>query len=214
MDAARLQARIREGSQAEFTACFDEHAQAIYRFCVARSHDTGVAEDLLSVVFLEAWRCRSRAEVIEGSMRAWLFGIAHNVTRQSNRAMRRHRQALQRFVSHPDRLEPDHADDVARRVDQDQLAATLRQALSRLSPKDRSAVQLCLVADMTAAEAAAILKVPEGTVRSRLARARRQLRSVLRSGEFMNDEAINGHSTDGGRGGLPVRRQPAVETKT
>lgn len=168
----------------EFGAAFDAHAQDVYRFCARRCGDRDRAEDLMSVVFLEAWRARDRAVIVDGTLRPWLLGIAGNVLRNSNRSMRRHRAALSRYHATTERLvEPDHADRSIAAVDADRNRQLLQAAFGCLSAKDREVADLCLLEGLSPAAAAVALDLPVGTVKSRLAHARDRLQHVLRSGE-------------------------------
>ena len=83
-----------ELSRADLADAFDAFAQDVYRFCVRATGDRVLAEDLMSVVFLEAWRCRDRAVLVEATLRPWLLGIASNVVRTSRRSQRRHAAML------------------------------------------------------------------------------------------------------------------------
>ena len=189
-------------------AAFDEHAQEVFRFCARRCHDRGLAEDLMSVVFLEAWRSRERAVLVDGSLRPWLYGVATNVLRNAARSARRHRAALDRYRRLDPPLDaPDHADDVARSADADRDLAAVDAAFDRLSRKDRDVADLCLREGLSPATAAAALGLPVGTVKSRLAHARAHLRRVLRPGEpgTGTDPGVpTGHEQDEGPVGAPA----------
>jgi RNA polymerase sigma factor (sigma-70 family) len=75
--------------------------------------------------------------------------------------------------------DPDTTDDMLGRVEADQLGSSLTDALGALPVNDRDALLLMAWADLTDAEIAAALHIPLGTVRSRIHRARRQLRAHL-----------------------------------
>lgn len=196
---------IAGGDAAAFGDLFDDASSDVYAYCLHRCGDPTVAEDLMSVVFLEAWRTRAGAVLIEDSLRPWLFGIAKNVLRHSRRSARRHRQALDRYhAANPDLTEPDHADGVAASVTGSAATAALRSALTSLSAKERDVAELCLLGEMTTRAAAAVLKLPEGTVKSRLARARRRMQRVLRSGEFADPSRTSGHVPGERRRGAPT----------
>jgi RNA polymerase sigma-70 factor, ECF subfamily len=90
-----LWARSREGDRESFGLLFDRHAKTIYNYCFRRVGDWATAEDLLSVVFLEAWRRRDQ-ELRPGKLLPWLFGIATNVIRNRRRSERRFAGALRR----------------------------------------------------------------------------------------------------------------------
>lgn len=89
-----------------FATVFDQHAQEVYRYCARRAETPDAAEDLMSVVFLEAWRCRVRAVQMDGSYRPWLLGIARNVVRTARRSAHRHRAALRRSTTRRPSLPP------------------------------------------------------------------------------------------------------------
>jgi RNA polymerase sigma factor (sigma-70 family) len=198
-------ARVRMGDAQAFADLYDAVASDIYRFLVRRCDDRDVAEDLMSVTFLEAWRCRDRAFVVEESLRPWLFGIAANVARNAARSRRRHRQALERYhASNADIAEPDVADEAARSADKEQVSRSVWAALGALSDKERDVADLCLVEGWSTATAATALHLPEGTVKSRLARAREKMQRLLRSSELTDLTVATGHVPGEQPPGAPV----------
>jgi len=110
-----------------------------------------------------------------GSLRPWLLGIAVNVTRNQARAARRHRAAMSRIAPPPDL--PDFAEELTARLDDRDRLAALRAAVRGLPPSERD-VLICVWSGLDSTEAAQALGVPEGTVRTRLSRARRRLRAL------------------------------------
>ncbi|MEV8530275.1 RNA polymerase sigma factor [Streptomyces sp. NPDC052000] len=179
--------RIRDGDPGAFRELFDEHAQLVYRHAVRVTGDWALAEDVVSLTFLEAWRLRERLRDEGGSPRPWLMGIAVNVLRNVSRAARRHRAAMARV---PVRTTvPDFTDElVGRMADAEQLAAAQR-ALGKLRRCEREVVTLCVWSGLTYPEAAEALGVPVGTVRSRLSRARTRLRNLAESELWKSAEA-------------------------
>ena len=189
-------------------AAFDAYAQDVFRYLARRCDNRELAEDLMSVVLLEAWRVRDRAVLVDGTLRPWLLGIAANVLRNSRRSLRRHRAALDRYRATADRLvEPDHADQAVDLADAAGTRPDLDAAFAALSAKDRQVADLCLVEGLTPAQAAVALGLPAGTVKSRLAHARDRLRGVLRSGEpatTTDPAAPGGHEQDERLLGVPT----------
>jgi RNA polymerase sigma-70 factor (ECF subfamily) len=177
-------ARVHAGEHSAFAEMFDEHVQVVHRYCARRSDDAAESEDLTSMVFLDAWRLRSRAVLVDGSWRPWLLAIARNVVRNANRSRRRHGAALERLHALPLSDADDHADEVAAKMDSTGAREELAAAVAQLTGKQRDVVELCLVEELSIAAAAQVLGVPEGTVKSRLADARARLRELLRSSEF------------------------------
>ncbi|ARZ70294.1 RNA polymerase sigma factor [Streptomyces sp. HU2014] len=168
--------RIRRGEPGAFRELFDAHAGLVYRHAARVTGDRSLAEDVVSLTFLEAWRLRERLRDEGDSPRPWLMGIAVNVLRNTARAARRHERALAR-VPVRDTL-PDFATElVSRMADAEQLAAA-KAALGKLRRSEREVVTLCVWSGLSYPEAAEALGVPVGTVRSRLSRARDRLRKL------------------------------------
>lgn len=163
-------------SPEDFGVLFSAHAQAIFTFCFRRTGDWALSEDLMSTVFLEAWRRRREVDLVDRTALPWLYGVAGNVLRNSRRALRRHRAALERMP----RAEaaPDFAEDVAERIDHERRMKRLRTVMERLPAHEREALELCAWAGLSYEDAAQALDVPVGTVRSRLSRARARLQAM------------------------------------
>jgi len=173
MDDQELWDRARAGDAAAFGALYERHARAVHEFCFWRTSDAALAEDLCAAVFVEVWAARGRTALSQPSLRPWLFGVAHNLVRNQWRSARRRRAALDRLP--PLRDAPDHAETVAERVDAERRMRAVRAAVDRLPRRERDVLELCGWAGLTPAEAAVALKVPVGTVHSRLHRARARL---------------------------------------
>ncbi|MFF7632541.1 RNA polymerase sigma factor [Kitasatospora sp. NPDC008050] len=168
-----FRARVRAGDESAFDALFSDFGTRVYNHCFRLTADWSAAEDCTSLVFMEAWRLRSRVEPDGGCLLPWLLGIATNVVHRHRRVARRHRALMDRMPE--PRALPDFADElVARMADQQRVAAVGRSL--RLLPRvDRDVLALCVWAGLDYASAAEALGVAVGTVRSRLSRARRRL---------------------------------------
>ena len=92
-DDSVLWSRARAGDAEAFGVLFERHARTIYNYCFRRVGSWAAAEDLVSIVFLEAWR-RLDKPLPSGKELPWLFGIATNVVRNRRRAERRYAAAL------------------------------------------------------------------------------------------------------------------------
>lgn len=176
MDPDPIHARVRAGDPDAFRQLFTRYSRLVYGYASRATGDLGLAEDIVSLTFLEAWRLRARLRAQGETPRPWLMGIAVNVTRNVARARRRHREALARLPP-PEPL-PDFTDElVGRMADAERLAAA-RAALARLRPAEREVFMLCAWSGLSYAEAASALGVRVGTVRSRLSRTRHRLRRL------------------------------------
>ncbi|WP_342669539.1 RNA polymerase sigma factor [Streptomyces yerevanensis] len=171
-----FRARVRAGDENSFRVLFREHGRAVYNHCFRLTGDWSVAEDCVSLVFLEAWRMREKVEPHGGSLLPWLLGIATHVVHHRWRTARRHRALMERMP--PPGLLPDFADEVVDRLEDQERIAAVRTALAQLSRPDREVLALCVWAGLDYAAAAEALGVPVGTVRSRLSRARRRLEKL------------------------------------
>lgn len=170
----------RQGDASRFGILFDRHARAIYNFCFRRCGNWVVAEDLTSVVFLEAWRRRS-IYLENQSALPWLYGIAVNVTRSQHRSLRRYQAALSRLPA-PDDI-PDQADDVVGRGDDEDRIREVLVAIRQLPQREQDVIALVAWEGLTYEEVAVALGIPVGTVRSRLSRGRHRLQELIdRSG--------------------------------
>jgi RNA polymerase sigma factor (sigma-70 family) len=156
--------------RAAFGALFDRHAPAIYRFAAHRV-GRGLAEDVLAETFTRAFAARHRAYTTEGSLRAWLYAIASNLIADELRRRERSSAAHERLRS---LTTAQFAPDAGVATDPELLAA-----LEVLRQEEREALLLLAWGELSYAEIAVVTGVAIGTVRSRLNRARSQLRAVL-----------------------------------
>jgi RNA polymerase sigma-70 factor (ECF subfamily) len=183
-----LWARSRDGDADAFALLFERHAKAICNYCFRRVGDWGAAEDLLSVVFLEAWR-RRRKQLPPDKVLPWLYGIATNVVRNRRRADRRYRAALARVPA--PRFEPELTEEVESRIDDERLMRRALELLAELPRDQQDVLVLCDWSELSYDDTALALGVPVGTVRSRLSRARAALRELdLASGHPPVEEAL------------------------
>ncbi|WP_233414964.1 RNA polymerase sigma factor, partial [Streptomyces sp. N35] len=137
----------------------------------------GAADDLTAETFLAAFRTRSRYDLSRDNARPWLYGIAANLIGKQRRAEIRGLRALARTGTDP--VAESWVDRADSRVVAQSAHAPLAGALAGLSAGDRHVLLLVAWADLSYPEVAEALGIPLGTVRSRLNRARRKVRSAL-----------------------------------
>lgn len=172
--------RASAGEEAAFGQLFDRHARTVYNFLFRRTASWSEAEDLTSAVFLHAWRRRRQVQVVldRESALPWLLKVADYTARNERRALRRYRAAIDRLNLTPEE-QPDHADTVAARVDDERAMAEVRRALKRLPRHEREVIELSVWTGLDHQAVAVALGVPVGTVKSRLSRARNRLHGLL-----------------------------------
>jgi RNA polymerase sigma factor (sigma-70 family) len=147
-----------------FGDLFDRHARVVHAY-VGRRLGDGLADDVVAETFRIAFERRATFDPELGEVRTWLFGIATNVIRQHARAEERRLRALGSVRPVSDQSHGSTVD--------------IGESLARLESSDREVVVLIAWEDMTYQQAADVLGIPIGTVRSRLNRARTQLRNSL-----------------------------------
>lgn len=174
-----------DADPASFELLFERHFDAIFRY-LRRRVGTAVAEDLAAQTFIHAFEGRASYHVDQPSARPWLFGIATNMLRRHWRTERRELLAYARLGRDP--LE-DEFDAVERAIDSDALGPVLAEAIARLNEGDRDVLLLFAWGEQSYEEIGLALDIPVGTVRSRLARARRITRELLAAKGQMTEEA-------------------------
>lgn len=186
-DDDALWRRVKRADAEAFGSLFERHGQAIYYYCFRQTANWGEAEDLTSIVFLEAWRHRHQ-ELEPGKVLAWLYGIATNVIRNQRRSLRRFEAALARLAL-PESIE-DPINGMLERIDDERQMAALLALVAHLPRRQRDVIALCDWSGLDYAEAGLALGVPVGTVKSRLSRAHKRLRELIAAGRHEENESI------------------------
>jgi RNA polymerase sigma factor (sigma-70 family) len=164
-----------------FTTIFDRHYRHIFAYA-ARRLGSDLAEDVASETFLIAFDRRDRYDTSRPDARPWLYGIASNLIARHSRAEFRRYQLLAR--AGPETRDSEEArgvdaDAVDGRVDAAAVRGRLAEALTRLPEPVRDVLLLVAWAGFSCQEAADALGIPAGTARSRLHRARHDMRIAL-----------------------------------
>ena len=146
------------------------NADDLLRYFQRRLLNDSDAAEALGELLLTAWKLRRRVPSDPTEGRMWLFAAAHNVLRDSRRTLVRRSAAVDRLANDMRTLAPPAWDDTAIEV---------RDALDRLSDEDAELIRLTYWDGLASHEAAAVLGINPSTARSRIARARQQLRDAL-----------------------------------
>ncbi|MFB9746165.1 RNA polymerase sigma factor [Leifsonia shinshuensis] len=169
--------RAIDGDGDAFADLFRRHRDRLFRHVLRLVAAPADAEDIVGLAFAEAWRKRRSVTFIDASLLPWLLVTGANLARNSSRARRRHDALLARLPQPA--VVPDPAIEVVDRVHGSEVSARVRESFDRLSERDRQILSLCVLEELSTADAAAILRVPAGTVKSRLSRARRRLADLI-----------------------------------
>jgi RNA polymerase sigma-70 factor (ECF subfamily) len=159
-----------------FAAIFDRYYVQIHGYA-ARRLGHSLADDVAAQTFLIAFERRDRYDVSWLNARPWLYGITSNLISGHHRAEERRYRALSRVAA--DEVSAECADQIVRRVEAQARRAPLVAALAEIAAGDRDVLLLVACAGLSPDEAGQALGIPAGTARSRLHRARKQIRAAL-----------------------------------
>jgi RNA polymerase sigma-70 factor (ECF subfamily) len=170
-------------AECAFNRLYDEHSRALHAYFLGRTGDAEAALDLLQEAFLRAWRTIQTLQSLPPNRwRYWLFAVARNLVTDHYR-----RRAAQTTV---DAVLGDQMRDAARvgappdhtaaRLEQAETMACLDRAIRGLPDDLRTALLLQVLGEMSSAQIGEMVGVPAGTVRYRIAVARRQLADAVR----------------------------------
>jgi RNA polymerase sigma-70 factor (ECF subfamily) len=173
---AELWQLIAAGDHHAFTELFERHAQAVWNHAYRLTASWATADDLLSQAFLKVWRHRADVRLVRDSALPWLFTVTANVCREERRRNGRFLRVIPELATNG--TAPDHAERIAEHDAAQQRLARVVAAIARLPRGEREAVELCLIAGTTTADAAELFGISETSVRSRLSRACARLHQI------------------------------------
>ncbi len=151
---------------------YDDHVGALRHYVASLVRDSGAAEDVVQETLLRTWQHHRVLDDSSISPRAWLYRVARNIVIDEYRRAQNRYEV--RTDSPPEQFTPDLSD---RMLDSWLVA----DALSCLSKDQRIVIQRAYYRDMTTHQIAAELRIPEGTVKSRMHYGMRELRRILNS---------------------------------
>ena len=170
---AWLALRCQLGEPLAFRELVAEFERPLAYFVTKMIGDQDAAWDVLQLVWIRAFRQIKRLQNPE-QVRAWLYGIAHGLAVDHLRK----RDSLRRIEREYAEEHPEETD--ANATFNTEEIAAVHQALDQLDLKLREVLTLYFIEDLSIAEVAGIVGVPEGTVKSRLYHARQVLRERLK----------------------------------
>ena len=173
-DDALLRA-VAGGDTGALRVLYDRHAPWMSVRLTRRCNDPGVVAEVVQDTFVAVWRGASGFRG-EGEVAGWLWGVA--IRRLVSRLRSRGRDTEVLVADVPGGFETSAEERVLAGVEYGDLGV----ALARLSPEMRAVVQATVLDGLTTREASRLLGVPQGTVKTRLHRAKAQLRRELSEG--------------------------------
>ena len=183
MTEQELVARARRGDESAFEALVTENEKRIYNLCRRLTGNQEDAAELTQEAFLNAWRGLGRFQG-ESSFSTWLYRLATNACIDFLRKEKR-RQSLSMTVSLDDEEEarqvelPDERYAPEGALERAEARRAVAEGLERLTLEHRQVLVMREIHGLSYAEIGQVLGLDEGTVKSRIARARGALRKVL-----------------------------------
>jgi RNA polymerase sigma factor (sigma-70 family) len=173
---ATLIGRVAEGDREAFRRLFEHFAPRVKGLMLKAGASSDDAEEIAQETLLAMWRKAAQFDPVSAGASAWVYTIARNLRIDQVRRVARtgaidHEAELDYLV---DPAEP--ADDVMARNDE---AGRIASALSTLSEEQSIAIRLSFIEERPHPEIADILRIPLGTVKSRIRLAMNRLRALL-----------------------------------
>lgn len=179
--------RAQHGDADAFEQLLLEHQKNVYNLCYRMAGDPDDAMDLSQETFLRAWRCLDQYQ-FASAFSTWLYRLCSNICIDFLRKRRR-QQTVPLTFEDADGEEQTYAVPDAQPLPEEQVELkltheTLAAAMAQLLPEHRAVLQLRVVNEMSYEQIADVLDIQIGTVKSRLSRARNQLKKILERGNL------------------------------
>lgn len=205
MEEKELVARAKKGDQDAFGELVRLHERKVYNLAVRMMGNPQDGEDAAQEALLAAWRGLAMFKG-DSSFATWLYRLTSNACIDRLRKEKR-RTAIAPSVSldgeEGDALPlPDLRYDPAETVERQELRAAVRRCMDALSGEHRQVLSLREFSGLSYAEIGGMLNLEEGTVKSRICRARLQLRKLLLADGNFSEEASSKIAGRGERHGL------------
>ena len=185
--AAMLVRRCVSGDADAWEEIVQRYSRRIYNICYRFAGSPDDAQDLTQEVFIKMYRTLGTYDVERGAFMTWVTTVTRNLLVDHFRKTKQERltDSLDTASSeHEDAMPlseqiPDRGPTPITTVQSRETRETVHEALQKLSPELREAVILRDLQDMDYKEIAVVLRVPEGTVKSRINRGRGELARLL-----------------------------------
>ena len=180
-DSAELVRRCRAGDGAAWEEIVSAYSRRIYNLAYRFTSRADAAEDLTQEVFIRVYRSLDQYDPKYGDLQNWLMRLARNLIIDDYRRRQRAPQD-----DYADDLEdhtyhlPSHSQSAQKELERRELGAQVQSAIDKLPADLRTCVILRDIEELSYQEIVDLLKIPEGTVKSRINRGRIELAKILR----------------------------------
>jgi len=186
--------RCLAGEDSAWEALLRAYTRKIYNLCYRLTGRVEEAEDVTQEVFIKVFQTLKTYQAAQGSFATWLNRVARNHLVDHYRRARKDRvtSSLEDELTEAEQ-KPSQQTEPTGQVESRERREVLQMALDKLSPDLREAVILRDLHDLDYEEIAQVLRVPQGTVKSRINRGRLELGRVLKRMEGMRGPAKAGN---------------------
>jgi RNA polymerase sigma-70 factor (ECF subfamily) len=171
--------RCLHGDDTAWEAVVNSYAKRIYNLTYRYTCRREEAEDLTQEIFIRVYQNLKSFRSDSGSFQSWLMKVGRNLIIDHYRRTRRFQQTAGTEEMETMNLKDDKVLSPQRRVEQSEASLFLREGLQALAPELKEAIILRDLEGMAYQEIAELLSIPEGTVKSRINRARLELAKLL-----------------------------------
>ena len=179
VDVTILQ-RIRQGEEPALAELYQRYVQVLFSLCMRILQSSEEAEDLMQEIFLQVWNKADTYQSNKGTVYTWLVTITRNraIDRTRSTSYRHHTRAVD--VDHvmlaaDSRSSNPHANTILTEEQQ-----SVVNALQRLTPDQQQVIGLAYYEGYSQSQIAESLKIPLGTVKTRMRKGLMELRSMLK----------------------------------
>lgn len=159
----------------------EQYSDSVYRYCKSIAYTPEDAEDLYQQTFLKAFELHKRIS-LEKNPKAYLLSVATNIWK-NHKSMYARRERIAPTVSSEMegiQIEDIRSDqDVLEQVVKEEQLGLLRKCVDNLPEKQRQVITLFYAGELSLEEISKVLKIPKGTVKSRLHKAKEELRKEM-----------------------------------
>lgn len=196
-DQEKIIARARRGDADAFEQLVVAYREQVFRLALRMCGSEADADEVAQEAFLSAWKALPNFRG-ESQFSTWLYQLT---THAAIDLMRREKRQIAADITEVSAADP--APSPQQQAEQSEQREIVRDAILQLAPEQREVVVLRFMEELSYEEIGAVLKLPSGTVKSRLNRAKAQLKEILsKSGNLFGAGSVI-HTESNGKEARP-----------
>lgn len=167
--------------RSDINLLIEEYGDSLYRYCKSITYQVEDAEDLYQQTFLKAFELHKKIS-LDKNPRSYLMSLATNIWRNHKSMYARHERIAPKISAEAEGVQIEDVqsgENVLEQLVKEEEYARLNMCVERLPDKQKQVILLFYAGEMSIEDIAKILKIPKGTVKSRLNKARQCLRKEM-----------------------------------